>query len=244
MKTRIGLLAVLVTLGVGVALFAAGRPGQRGLPPEPAKVPQVTVPSGKVPPTGIPATLHDVPETVDNTPIRIYRIGHNGPGTPTMFAGSSGKRWELSDHMEQSLPVTGVSIWAGRGTYGSLPFVGQIPAHPGDRIQLDFTNAGVDHHLVTITQDPLAPASTRAPLWLENDDFAFEQQSGVPHHLKLDSINDPKYSLNSVRVGSAMLCVRTGSGGTAAYPCGFTNYRSWKVQIKICSTLCGQAPQQ
>jgi hypothetical protein len=235
MRTRIGFLAVLVTLGVGVALYAGGRQQQRGANPEH---------QAKLPPQPADTdTFHDIPETVDNQPIRIYRFGSRGGAIPTMAPGFSGKRWLLTNS-EQSLPVAGVWIWAGRGTYGSLPFVGQIPAHPGDRIQLDFTNAGTDHHLVTITQDLLAPGSTRAPLWLENDDFAFEQQSGVPHHLKLDSINDPKYSLNSVRVGSAMLCVRTGSGGTAAYPCGFTNYRSWKVQIKICPTLCGQAPQQ
>jgi hypothetical protein len=237
MRTRIGLLAVLATLGVSVALFAGGRPQQRGVNPEPkANVPPPIIP---------PDTFHDVPETVDNFPIRIYRIGHYAPASPTVETGSSGKRWLLTNS-DKSLAVNSVWIWAGEGGYGSLPFIGQIPAQPGDAIQLDFTNAGMDHHTVTIRQDTPVDANGRAPLRLENDDFAF-QEAGTFHYLKLDPMNDSKYTLNSVRVTTAtttaMLCVRNGSGGTAAYPCGFTNDRDWKVQIKICSVACVQASQ-
>jgi hypothetical protein len=214
MKARIGIVAVSLSVVVGVALLARGQ------------------------------SFHDVPETVDNAPIRIYRIGSHGPAIPTMAPGSSGTRWMLTND-EQSLPVTGIKVWAGQGNYGSLPLLGQIAAQPGDRIQLDFTNAGADHHIVSIRQDPLAPGAARAPIWLENDYFAFEQQMGVPYHLKLNAANDPKYTLNSVQVNDTRICVRTRQGGTPGSPCGFTNNNSWKVQIKICySSDCAQDPQE
>ena len=245
MKTRVVFAALLVSvsLGVSVALYAVGRQAQHGVIAEPqVKVP----PTKKSPQPEQLMTLHDVPETVDNAPIRIYRIGHNGPGNPTMFPGSSGKRWQLTDTTEQSLAITTVGVWAGHGNYGSLPFLGSIPAGPGDSIQLDFTNAGMDHHVVTIRQDEFVAGATREPLWLQNDDFAFEQQSGAAHHLKLDAANDAKYTLNSVRVNNATICVRTGAGNTVPATCGYTNDNGWKVQIKICSVafLCLPAPQQ
>ena len=193
---------------------------------------------------------HDQPETVDNAPLRIYRVPNI---TPTPQNPGNLKSWFLTDS-EGSAPLSRLRVWAGTGDYGALDLLDDVMLTPTTTIELGLKDvSNTSSYTMTITQGMLSQTSEglKGPLMVSNNQFDFETENGNSHHLKLkDQQANDTFTLDYIHIrrdaADHTICLHgplNQQGMCDHKPMGR------KAQIKLCSdltvknNLCEQASQ-
>ena len=175
---------------------------------------------------------HDVPEVIDNGPVRIHRpwsIEHPLdipiPGRET---NGNDKRWILA----QSAPLMYLRAWSGPD--GRLQPIGGDPTSvgPEDRIEFDLIG-GRSGGQIVIKQDKPAQDADRSPLRLSSEWLYFERDWYlIP--LKVRGSDSEKYRITAVHVNdNPPICLRGRLNGSYCT----NDHPDWSVQVKLCTKL-------